>query len=121
MSKFSIPRLSAGLLAVGVLMGAASMAQTTQRQALQAQTLDLSNLRVAQINEPPAQGVIDFENAQGPAAGAGIQLTNQYEASHGASFGRGASIHFCARVFDDVNASLCPYPSAASGQRAAVA
>lgn len=119
MGKFSIPLLT-GLLTAGALMGAASMAQTTQRQALQAQTLDLSNLRVAQTNETPPQGVIDFENAQGPAAGVGIQLTNQYEASHGVSFGRGASIHFCARVFDDVNASLCPYPSAASGQRAAV-
>ncbi len=64
-------------------------------------------------------GVIDFENVDGPRQGAGIELSDQYAASHGVRFGRGASVHFCARVFDDVNASLCSYPQAASGRRAA--
>jgi len=62
---------------------------------------------------------IDFENVQGRQVGVGIELRDQFEKTHGLSFARGASVHFCARVTDDVNASLCPYPRAASGQRAA--
>ncbi len=56
---------------------------------------------------------------QGSQVGAGIRLNDQYANSHGVIFGRGASVHYCARLTDDVMASLCPYPQAASGQRAA--
>ncbi len=117
MGKVSIRVLSA-IVAAGAL-SVTAIAQTSQRSAVQAQALDVSNLRLAQTDQAAAANIIDFEDAQGPVAGAGFTLTNQYESSHGVSFGRGASVHFCARVTDDVNASLCPYPSAASGQRAA--
>jgi hypothetical protein len=74
---------------------------------------------VVEANDETAPGVIDFENVQGRQVGAGIELRDQYKKTHGLTFGRGDSVHFCARVFDDVNASLCPYPQAASGKRAA--
>ena len=96
-------------------------AQSVQpRPVLQQRTIDLSQMRVAIPEQEITPGLIDFENVQGPQLGVGIALTNQYEQSHGVSFGRGASVHFCARRTDDVMASLCPYPQAASGQRAAV-
>ena len=114
MDIFFIRTLSA--IAAGGALTVSALAQT----APQAQMLDLSNLRLSQATVAASTNVIDFENVQGPASGAGIALTNQYERSHGVSFGRGAAVHFCARVTDDVNASLCSYPNAASGQRAAV-
>lgn len=119
MGKLSFPWLSATVIVAGGILSVAAFAQTSPQPLLRAQSLDLSNLLLAQTDEAAATNAIDFENVQGPVAGAGVTLTNQYENSHGVSFGRGASVHFCARVTDDVNASLCPYPSAASGQRAA--
>ncbi|MHA7871112.1 MAG: hypothetical protein ACX939_02050 [Hyphococcus sp.] len=106
---------SAGL---AMLAGAAT-AQTEPRPALQRQVIDLGNLKLALPREETPENVIDFENAQGPQAGAGIRLTTQYAQSHGVTFGRGASVHFCRPSSDDVMASLCPYRSAASGQRVA--
>ena len=95
------------------------LAQTAPRPVLQQRTIDLNQLRLAVPQAEITPGLIDFENVQGPQVGAGIELTNQYAQSHGVTFGRGASVHFCARVTDDVMASLCPYPQGASGQRAA--
>ena len=117
MDKMSLPWLSATAIIAGGILSVAAFAQTSPQPELQA--LDLSNLRMAQTSDAEKSAVIDFEDAQGPVAGAGVALTSQYENSHGVSFGRGSSVHFCARVTDDVNASLCPYPTAASGQRAA--
>ncbi len=104
----------AALLSPVVVMAVAAAQTTTASTPALNPALTLSAAQPAQ--EP---GVIDFENVQGPQLGAGIELSDQYAASHGVRFGRGASVHFCARVFDDVNASLCSYPQAASGRRAA--
>ncbi len=119
MGKISLIKRSAAAIGACAALGVAALAQTSPQPALQARVLDLSNLRLSQTSEVAPSNTIDFENAQGSAAGAGIALTTQYESSHGVSFGRGAAVHFCARVTDDVNASLCPYPTAASGSRAA--
>ncbi len=104
----------AALLSPAVVMAAAAAQTTTASIPATNRAVTLSTAQPAQ--EP---GVIDFENVQGPKLGAGIELSDQYAASHGVRFGRGASVHFCARVFDDVNASLCSYPQAASGRRVA--
>ena len=116
MGKFSFIILAATLSLFAILLEAS---QAQNAPAVRAPTIDLRSLRVAPVDEVTPNNVIDFENVQGPTLGAGIALTNQYQESHGISFGRGASVHFCARVTDDVNASLCAYPRAASGQRAA--
>lgn len=73
-----------------------------------------------QTKPDAAAGVIDFEDVEGAADGAGIRLDKQYDASHGVSFGPGVSVHFCQQSSDDVMSSLCSYPQAASGRRAAV-
>ncbi len=67
-------------------------------------------------------GIIDFEIASpaGAASGAAAALTSQYRKTHGVSFGKGASIQFCTDDYDEINVRLCPYPRAASGQRAAL-
>lgn len=69
-----------------------------------------------------AQTFIDFESVSptGAASGAALPLTTQYRQSHGVSFGRGASIQLCTNDYDEFNVRLCPYPRAASGQRAAL-
>ncbi len=116
MGKISFQMLG---LVTGAFLSASALAQTTRPPTLQAPVLDLRTLRLSQSDAELQTGVIDFENVQGPSAGAGVLLTDQYLKSHGVSFGPGASVHFCARVTDDVNASLCPYRAAASGARAA--
>ncbi len=124
MGIFRTNKIVLGALSACALVGAALAQQTTappaqSTQPLKRDVLDLGALRTA----PPQTTTIDFENVQGPQSGAGIELSKQYEQSHGVSFGRGASVHFCARVFDDVasvSQSLCPYPRAASGRRAGV-
>jgi len=109
---------SAVFCAAALLFGAAN-AQIEQRR-IQSRTLDIQNqvLRLPEAEITP--GLIDFENVEGPQSGVGVALTTQYRESHGVSFGRGASVHYCARSTDDVMASLCAYQSAASGRRAAV-
>jgi hypothetical protein len=81
-------------------------------------------------DEPKASGqggVIGFEDIA-PAAGSnattGVPLTDQYRKVHGVSFGKGASVHVCG-ASDNYTAAArivraCPYPRAASGQRAAL-
>ena len=119
MGKISFSLLSAAILVAAGASGVAAFAQTAPQPVQQAPAINFSNLRLAQTNSVAPSNIIDFEKAQGPTSGAGIVLTDQYENSHGVTFGRGASIHFCARITDDVNASLCPYPTAAGGARAA--
>ena len=111
--------LSLFALVLQALSFQASQAQQTPTPTVRAPTIDLRSLSAVQVDEVTPTNVIDFENVQGPTLGAGIELSNQYQSSHGVTFSRGASVHFCARVTDDVNASLCAYPRAASGQRAA--
>lgn len=96
-----------------------ALAQTEPRPVLQQRSIDLRDLRLALPQPEITPGLIDFENVQGSQVGAGVRLNDQYANSHGVIFGRGASVHYCARLTDDVMASLCPYPQAASGQRAA--
>ncbi len=116
----SIGKLSIFVSALLFMVGNTNAQSVQPRPVLQQRTIDLSQMRVAIPNQEITPGLIDFENVQGPQIGVGIELSNQYEESHGVRFERGASVHFCARRTDDVMASLCPYPQAASGQRAAV-
>lgn len=105
-----------------------AFAQTAPRPQIQPRpTLDLSALsnRIAVRPDDELQNVavIDFENVQGPRAGSGIALANQYAQSHGVSFSAGVSVHGCSRGEFATTAafvSLCPYPAAASGRRAAL-
>ncbi len=75
--------------------------------------------------QPSQGGVIGFEDIAPPAgasASTGAPLTDQYRKVHGVSFGGGASVHVCSANYD-VRARIataCPYPQAASGQRAAL-
>lgn len=96
-----------------------AFAQTAPRPEIIPRTLDLPRLTIATDRVAANAGTIDFENVEGRQVGAGVELRDQYLESHGLSFGRGASVHYCARIYDDVNASYCPYPMAASGRRAA--
>ena len=115
MGKFRTKQLVLSALVVALVSPIASaQVSTTPLPPLGG---DAAVLSAALPSQEP--GVIDFENVEGQQIGAGIALSDQYSKSHGVTFGRGASVHFCARVFDDVNASLCPYPQAASGRRAA--
>ena len=102
----------------GVSVAFLSASSTAQVSDEVFSTQSLSTARLS-TTAPRDVAVIDFENVQGPQSGVGIELSRQYEASHGLRFGRGASVHFCARMLDDVNASLCSYPQAASGRRVA--
>ncbi len=115
-----------GVLAVAAfLIGASSAVGQTAprlepRPDLLDRTVNLADRAIVAPKDETDPGFIDFENVKGRQAGVGIELRDQFEKTHGLSFGRGASIHFCARVTDDVNASFCTYPRAASGQRVAV-
>lgn len=64
--------------------------------------------------------LIDFEAIRTSDGRAPVTLTNQYEQSHGVRFGRGVSVHRCSGAYDEFSTSLCPYPRAASGDRAAM-
>ena len=113
-----------GCLALAAFAAASASAQQSEVQSVPnpdvaVQTLDLSNLKIAETDQNDDPALIDFENVQGPAEGVGIRLTNQYESDFGVTFGAGASVHFCTRQTDDVMASMCQYPRAASGQRVA--
>ncbi len=116
------------MLAIVGSTSTAVLAQSTVQPLPQIEPRPQLELRRIQLPErvltlpdnETSSNVIDFENVQGRPSGVGIALSNQYEKTHGVSFGRGASVHVCARVFDDVNVSLCPYPQAASGNRVAV-
>lgn len=68
----------------------------------------------------PAGGLIDFEPIKGQDVSAGAPLTTQYKDSHGVVFGRGASVQRCSDAYDEFARSACPYPRAASGERAAL-
>lgn len=121
-----------GGLAVGAaclaMVASAALAQTKPlpENAPRPQ-LDLSKLSDFVLARPDDvsrnTAVIDFEAVQGPISGSGITLTNQYESDFGVTFGAGASVQSCRRSEITVTAafaSLCPYPSAASGNRAAL-
>ena len=64
--------------------------------------------------------VIDFEQVRGRSAGAAVPLTTQYQRTHGVTFGPGVSVHRCSSAYDEFANSQCPYPRAASGERAAM-
>lgn len=103
---------------LSLLLSSHTAAQTEQRRILP-RILDLAEQVLVAPEAEITPGVIDFENVEGPQSGAGIALTDQYRESHGVSFGRGDSVHYCVRSTDDVMASFCPYQSAASGSRVA--
>lgn len=67
-----------------------------------------------------ADGLIDFETIRSDSARRAVPLTTQYRESHGVTFGRGVSVHLCTDDYDEFARSACPYPRAASGQRAAL-
>ena len=62
---------------------------------------------------------IDFENVNGPIAGAPTNLSDQYRKSYGLTFGDGASVVSCPGPTSAVQLAACPYPRAASGTRVA--
>ena len=81
-----------------ILVGATISQHTVQAQTVDPSSLPQLDLPRLAINlgsrtNQSQTSVINFENVQGPASGAGIELSNQYEQSHGVSFGDGARVH----------------------------
>ena len=79
-------------------------------------------LRLPREDDTPDAGLIDFDTIGSPSTGASVSvaLTTQYRESHGVTFGKGASVHFCTDSYNEFSQSQCPYPQAASGKWAAL-
>lgn len=68
-----------------------------------------------------ADGFIDFEDLLGPdGSSLPTALTDQYQKEWGVSFSRGSTVQSCVASVDEFRRLACPYPRAASGQRAAM-
>ena len=120
-------RLSIGMILASAAVVGTALAQNNDQRILES-TFDRFEALVQQTegvaaNDAQPMGdvqLIDFEAVRTRDGRAPVTLTNQYERSHGVRFGRGVSVHRCSGAYDEFSTSLCPYPRAASGDRAAM-
>ena len=121
-------RLFTGLVLAIIMVAAPALAQNDNGRRILDRAFQQFEEVIRQIEEvetddaePEGEAqIIDFEAIRTRDGRAPVTLTNQYERSHGVRFGRGVSVHRCAGAYDEFSSSLCPYPRAASGDRAAM-
>ncbi len=121
-------RFFIGMILAVVAIAAPTLAQNNDLQRIPDEAFQrfenvIRQIDDVEIDDDQSKGdvqIIDFEAVRTQDGRAPVTLTNQYERSHGVRFGRGVSVHRCSGAYDEFSTSLCPYPRAASGDRAAM-